>query len=71
MSDHTLSLLEKLMVIGCNNAVDGDSATVPHKKNCKYKAICLIGSCASNVLDNDDLGWTVVNRGSNKSKTKT
>ncbi len=25
------------------------------------KAICLMGLCASNVLDHDDLGWTVVN----------
>ena len=58
--------------VRCDDSVDGDGATtVPRDTTASTKAICLIGSCSSYVLDDDDLGWMVVNRGSNKSKTKT
>jgi hypothetical protein len=57
--------------VRCNDGVDGDGAIVSCDNTASKKAICSIGSCASYVLDDDDLGWTVVNRGSNKSKTKT
>ncbi len=54
-----------------DDSVDGVGATVLRDTTASTKAICLIKSCSSYVLDDDDLGWTVVNRGSNKSKTKT
>jgi hypothetical protein len=57
--------------VRCDDGVDGDGATVSCDKTASTKAICSIGSRASNILDDDDLGWTVVNRGSNKSKSKT
>jgi hypothetical protein len=57
--------------VRCDDSVDGDGATVPRDTTASTKAICSIGSCSSYVLGDDDLGWTVVNRGSNKSKTKT
>ncbi len=57
--------------VRCDDGVNGDGATVSHDNTANTKAICSIGSCASYVLDDYDLGWTVVNRGSNKSKTKT
>jgi hypothetical protein len=57
--------------VRCDDSVDGDGATVPRNTTASTKAICSIGSCSSYVLGDDDLGWTVVNRGSNKSKTKT
>ena len=53
-----------------DGGADGDNATVSRDNTASKKAICSIGSCASNVLDYDDLGWTIVNRGSNKSKSK-
>jgi len=58
--------------VRCDDSVDGVGATtVLRDTTASTKAICLIKSCSSYVLDDDDLGWTVVNRGSNKSKTKT
>jgi hypothetical protein len=57
--------------VRCDDGVNGDGATVPRNNTASTKAICSIGLCASYVLDDDDLGWMVVNRGSNKSKTKT
>ncbi len=57
--------------VRCDDGVDGDGATVPRDNTASTKTICSIGSCASCVLDDDDLGWTIVNRGSNKSKSKT
>jgi hypothetical protein len=57
--------------VRCDDGVDGNGATVTRDNTASTKTICSIGSCASYVLDDDDLGWTVVNRGSNKSKTKT
>ena len=57
--------------VRCDDGVDGNGATIPHDNTASTNVICSIGSCANNVLDDDDLGWTVVNRGSNKSKTKT
>ena len=57
--------------VRCDDGVDSTGATVPRDNTASTKTICSIGSCASYVVDDDDLGWTVVNRGSNKSKTKT
>ena len=57
--------------VRCDDGVDGDDATVHRDNTASTKAICSIGLCSSYVLGDDDLGWTVVNRGSNKSKTKT
>ena len=57
--------------VRCDDGVDGEGAIVPRDNTASTKTICSIGSCASYVLDDDDLGWTVVSRGSNKSKTKT
>ncbi len=59
------------LTVQCDDNVGGDGATVPRNTTASTKAICSIGSCSSYVLDDDDLGCTVVNRGSNKSKTKT
>jgi hypothetical protein len=57
--------------VRCDDSVDGDGATVLRDTTASTKAICSIGLCSSYVMDDDDLGWTVVNRDSNKSKTKT
>ena len=42
--------------VRCDNGADGDGATVPRDNTASTKTICLIGSCASNVLNDDDLG---------------
>jgi hypothetical protein len=57
--------------VRCGNGVDVDGATVPCDNTVGTNTIRSIGSCNRNVLDDDDLGWTVMNRGSNKLKTKT
>jgi hypothetical protein len=58
--------------VRCDDGVDGDDTTAPRDKTASTNAICLIGLCATKyVLDDDDLGWTVANRGSNKSEIKT
>ena len=73
LSDHSVPLLVKSTVLPY------DAMTVSMVTVLLYHAITLqlrkaiysIGSCARYVLDDHDLGWTVVNRSSNKSKTKT
>ena len=58
--------------VRCDDGVDGDDTTASRDKTASTNAICLIGLCATKyVLDDDDLGWTVANRGSNKSEIKT
>ena len=51
-----------------DDGVDGDGATVPSDNTTSTNQS---DREAKYVLDVDDLSWTVVNRGSNKSKTRT
>jgi hypothetical protein len=52
-----------------DNDVELDSTTVP-KYNCS-KTNCSCGSTSSNVHQEEDLGWTIVGKGSKKYKIKT
>ena len=52
-----------------DNGVKLDSATVP-KYDCS-KTNCSRGSTSNNVHQEEDLGWTIVGKGSKKYKTKT
>ena len=52
-----------------DNDVELDSTTVP-KYDCS-KTNCSCGSTSSNVYQEEDLGWTIVGKGSKKYKTKT
>jgi hypothetical protein len=52
-----------------DNDVELDSTTVP-KYDCS-KTNCSCGSTSSNVHQEEDLGWTIVGKGSKKYKTKT
>ena len=52
-----------------DNDAKFDSTTVP-KYDCR-ETNCSCGSSSSNVHQEEDLGWTIVGKGSKKYKTKT